>query len=237
MAKVKICGLRTMADVEKVNRYLPEYVGFIFANTRRFVTDEQALAMSRALDRRIQAVGVFVDEPLGHVADLCDRGVIKVIQLHGEESEAYIRELKQQTDTTVIKAVRVQGVEQVTGLMSQEADYMLFDTCKKGESGGTGERFPLEILKESLVRLTRKGDPVKPYFLAGGLDCGNVAEVIRQTECFAVDVSTGVETDGVKDEAKIRKFVESVRSLQHTADETVLPSVQEQKMRKENENG
>ncbi len=205
MTKVKICGLRSLADIEKVNRYLPDYIGFVFADSRRFVTDEQALEMSRALDRRIQAVGVFVDEPLGHVAGLCDRGVINAMQLHGGESEAYIRELKQNTGTTVIKAVRVQRADQISRMISQEADYMLFDTYKKGAPGGTGERFPLEIVKESFVR--------KPYFLAGGLDCGNVEEVIRQMECFAVDVSTGVETDGVKDEEKIRKFVECVRNV------------------------
>ena len=148
---------------------------------------------------------MFVDEPLGHVVGLCDRGVINAVQLHGGESEAYIRELKQNTGTTVIKAVRVQRADQISRMISQEADYMLFDTYKKGAPGGTGERFPLEIVKESFVR--------KPYFLAGGLDCGNVEEVIRQTECFAVDVSTGVETDGVKDEEKIRKFVECVRNV------------------------
>lgn len=210
--KIKICGLKTLADIEKANRYQPDYIGFVFADTRRFVTDEQALAMRRALDRRIQAVGVFVNEPLAHVADLYDRGVINVVQLHGEESEDYIRKLKQITDAAVIKAVRVQSVEQTAGQMSQEADYMLFDTYKKGEPGGTGERFSLEILKESLRRMREKGEVVKPYFLAGGLDCENVAKVIDQTDCFAVDVSTGVETDGVKDEAKIRKFIENVRS-------------------------
>lgn len=211
MVKVKICGLKTLADVEKVNRYLPEYVGFVFANTRRFVTDEQALDMRQALDRRIQAVGVFVDEPMKHIVDLCDRGVINVVQLHGEETETYIRKLKQKTDTTVIKAAKVQSVEQLSGQMSQEADYMLFDTYKKGELGGTGERFPLEILEESLKRLQASGQAVRPYFLAGGLDCQNVAEVLGQVECFAVDVSTGVETDGVKDEEKIRQFIENVR--------------------------
>lgn len=210
--KIKICGLKTLADIEIVNRYQPDYVGFVFANTRRFVTDQQALAMRQSLDRRIQAVGVFVNEPLAHVIELCDKGVINVVQLHGEESETYIRELRQKTDAAVIKAVRVQRVEQVIGQMSQEADYMLFDTYKKGEPGGTGERFSLEILKESLKRMREKGEMVKPYFLAGGLDCGNVAKVLGQMECFAVDVSTGVETDGVKDEAKIRKFIEQVRN-------------------------
>ena len=221
MVKVKICGLKTLADVEKVNRYLPEYIGFVFANTRRFVTDEQALSMRQSLDQRIQAVGVFVNEPIEHVIRLYDRGVINVVQLHGEESEAYIRELKQKTDMTVIKAVKVQNMEQVSGQMSQEADYMLFDTYKKGALGGTGERFPLQILDESLKGLRARGQTVKPYFLAGGLDCQNVEEVLGQVECnaffkcIAVDVSTGVETDQVKDEIKIKQFIEIVRSVKN----------------------
>lgn len=211
MTRVKICGLKTLADVEKVNRYLPEYIGFVFANTKRFVTDEQALIMKQALDKRIQAVGVFVDEPIEHVISLCSRGIIDIAQLHGAESEEYIRTLKKETDTTVIKATKVQNAEQVARLMSEEADYMLFDTYKKGELGGTGVRFPLEILEESLQKMKASGRAVKPYFLAGGLDDENVAEVIGRTECFAVDVSTGVETDGVKDEAKIQRFIENVR--------------------------
>ena len=143
-----------------------------------------------------------------------------MVQLHGAESEDYIREIKQKTDTTVIKATKVQTAQQVAQLMSEEADYMLFDTYKKGALGGTGERFSLEILEQSLNTLRAQGKQVKPYFLAGGLDCQNVTEVLCQiagsSECVAVDVSTGVETDGVKDEAKIRQFIESVREMKES---------------------
>lgn len=206
MTKVKICGLKTLADVEAVNRCLPEFAGFVFANTKRFVTDEQALLMKRALNENIKAVGVFVDEPLAHVIRLCENGIIDAVQLHGSESEAYIGELKQKTDTCVIKAIRVQTQEQVLRALSGEADYMLFDTYKKGKPGGTGERFPLEILEGCLPWLH------KPFFAAGGLDCDNVLDVIGRTGCFAVDVSSGVETDGIKDERKIKQFIEKVRS-------------------------
>ena len=205
MTKVKICGLRTLADVEAVNRYLPEYVGFVFADTRRFVTDEQAFLMKKALDKKIKSVGVFVDEPLAHVVCLCKNGIIDAAQLHGSESEAYIRELKQKTDICVIKATRVQLPRQVLQVMSDEADYMLFDTYKKGEPGGTGERFSLEILEQCLP------DMHKPFFVAGGLDCDNVLEVIGRIKCFAVDVSSGVETNGKKEEQKIKQFIEKVR--------------------------
>lgn len=211
MTKVKICGLKTLTDVAKVNKYLPDYIGFVFAHTKRFVTDEQALEMKQALDIRIKAVGVFVDEPLEHVISLYNRDIIDIAQLHGAEGEDYIRALKQKTDICVIKATRVQTPKQVSALMSDEADFMLFDTYKKGELGGTGKRFPIEILEKSLEEMEAKGRRAKPFFLAGGLDCQNVADVIGKTKCFAVDVSTGVETDGVKDEEKIKQFIENVK--------------------------
>lgn len=211
MTKVKICGLKTLDDVDKVNKYLPEYAGFVFANTKRFVTDEQALMMKQALATEIKAVGVFVNEPIEHVAELCRRGIIDAAQLHGEESEEYIRNLKKITDISVIKATKVQNASQVAERMSEEADYMLFDTYKKGELGGTGERFELSILEECLENLASQGRKIKPYFLAGGLDETNVSEVLGRIGCYCVDVSTGVETDGVKDEAKIKSFIENVR--------------------------
>ncbi len=218
MTRIKICGLKTLADVAAVNKYLPEYVGFVFAPTKRFVTDEQALAMKQSLNKDIRAVGVFVNEPIAHVISLCSRGIIDVAQLHGDESEEYIRELKKETDTTVIKAVKVQSGEQVAERMSQEANYMLFDTYKKGTLGGTGERFSLDILAEGLRQGIARGKAVKPYFLAGGLSPANIKEILEQRTdgmpaCYGVDVSTGVETDGVKDEAKIKDFINLVRGV------------------------
>jgi phosphoribosylanthranilate isomerase len=207
MTKIKICGLKTLADVEIVNKYKPEYIGFVFAPTKRFVADEQAFAMRNALDKDIKSVGVFVNEPIEHIVKLCDNGTINLVQLHGDESEDYIRELKAKliTNTEIIKAVRVQNQDQVRKSISAEVDYMLFDTYKKGEMGGTGERFPLEILEQSLDK------DHKPFFLAGGLSADNIKEVLGQMECYCVDVSTGVETDGVKDENKIKQFIDKVR--------------------------
>lgn len=141
MTKVKICGLRTLADVRLVNQYLPDYVGFVFAKTRRFVADDQALLMRQMLDQRIQAVGVFVNEPIAHVIRLCDMNAIDAVQLHGDEPESYIRQIKDKTGITIIKAVRVQCSDQVLEDMSENADFMLFDTYKKDIPGGTGERF------------------------------------------------------------------------------------------------
>lgn len=212
MAKVKICGLKTLADVKIVNRYLPDYVGFVFAHTKRFVTDEQALAMKRALDKRIQAVGVFVNEPIEHVISLCEHGMIDIVQLHGDETEEYIEDVKGKTDKPVIKAVRVQNSEQVSNMLTEQADFMLFDTYKKDSYGGSGERFPLVILQESLRVQEEKGRQIQPYFLAGGLTPENISEVLGTLDCYCVDVSTGVETNGSKDEEKVRTFIEMVRN-------------------------
>mgnify|MGYP002509871872 FL=1 len=213
MTKVKICGLRTLADVRLVNQYLPEYAGFVFAKTRRLVADDQALLMRQMLDQRIQCVGVFVNEPIAHVIRLCDMNAIDAVQLHGDEPESYIRQIKDKTGITVIKAVRVQCSDQVVEDMSENADFMLFDTYKKGIPGGTGERFPMEVLQESFTKLRERNQIIKPYFLAGGLDCDSVAQVICRTNCYAVDVSTGVETDGIKNGEKIKNFLNIVRQL------------------------
>ena len=214
MPKVKICGLKTLEDVEIVNKYLPEYVGFVFAPTKRFVTDEQALMMKQALAPQIQAVGVFVNEPIEHVLSLCSRGIIDVIQLHGDETPEYITEIKNRTDTPVIKAVRVQSSEQVSSMVTPLAEYMLFDTYKNDAYGGSGERFPLEILQKSLKELENQGVSIQPFFLAGGLTPGNIEEVLGTQDCYCIDVSTGVETDGHKDEAKVRELIEKIRRYQ-----------------------
>lgn len=210
MTKVKICGLKTLADVEIVNKYLPEYVGFVFANTKRFVTDEQAFCMKQALDKRIQAVGVFVNEPQEHIISLCQRGIIDAVQLHGDETSEYIEALRQQIKNPIIRAVRVQNAKQVKKELQQKADFMLFDTYKKGVYGGSGERFSLSILEESL----KNEESAKPFFVAGGLAPENIKEVLGDVACYCVDVSTGVETDGSKDEKKVREFIERVRGIQ-----------------------
>ena len=165
--------------------------------------------MKQELDNRIQAVGVFVNEPHEHVVSLCKQGIIDVVQLHGDETSEYIIELKQKISNPIIKAVRVQNAEQVKSELEQEADFMLFDTYRKGVYGGSGERFSLSILEESL----KNEENAKPFFLAGGLTPENIKEVLGDIDCYCVDVSTGVETDGSKNEEKVREFIERVRGI------------------------
>lgn len=209
MPKIKICGITTLEEVAMLNAYLPDYAGFVFAPTRRFVTDEQAKHMRIALDDRIQTVGVFVNEPIAHIAALCQEQIIDVIQLHGDESKEYMEELRQQIHVPIIRAVRVQSSKQVREMLTGVSDFLLFDTYKKDMYGGSGERFSLSVLQEGLKGV----EEIKPFFLAGGLTPDNIEEVLRTQGCYCVDVSSGVETDGHKDEEKVKALIEKVTSF------------------------
>lgn len=204
MTKIKICGLKTLEDVAAINQVKADYVGFVFANTKRYVTDAQAKAMREMLLPEIQTVGVFVNEPMEHVIQLCREGTIQMIQLHGDESEAYAKALRKKVDNPVIRAIRVQSTQQILAFRNYPCDYFLFDTYKKNAYGGTGETFD-----RTLIPSTNK-----PFFLAGGIGEDNVQEAIRQCAPYAVDVSSSVETEGSKDVDKIVAFVKKVRSYQ-----------------------
>lgn len=194
--KVKICGLKTMEDITYVNGIKPDYVGFVFANGKRMVTPSMAEMMRRRLDPSIIPVGVFVDEPADNIIRILQRGVVEVVQLHGNESEEDIEKIHKATGKQVIKAVEVKGAEDIQLWQSSKADYLLLDSGK-----GSGEAFDWNVLK----------GVNRPFFLAGGLSPENVEAAINQVHPYAVDVSSGVETDGHKDREKIRKFVEAVR--------------------------
>lgn len=201
MKKVKICGLRRKEDVLMVNRLKPDYVGFVFADSSRKVTKEEAKALSKQLEKEICPVGVFVNEKPETVAQIANAGIIDLIQLHGDEDEAYIQKLKVLTNKPVIKAVRVRSREQIQKAETLSCEYLLFDTYIKGQYGGSGKSFDVSLI----------GEVSKPYFIAGGLSEGNVAEKLKNCEAFAADVSSAVETDGYKDEKKVQQFIEAVR--------------------------
>lgn len=201
MKKVKICGLRRKEDILMVNRLKPDYVGFVFADSSRKVTKEEAEALSKQLEKEICPVGVFVNEEPQTVAEIANAGIIDLIQLHGDEDEAYIQKLKALTKKPIIKAVRVQSREQIQKAEALSCDYLLFDTYIKGQYGGSGKSFDVSLI----------GEVSKPYFLAGGLNEGNVAEKLKNCDAFAADVSSAVETDGYKDEKKVQQFIEAVR--------------------------
>ncbi len=215
MQKIKLCGMMKPCDIEYANRVKPDLVGFIFANTRRKISAAQAKQFREALDAEIPAVGVFVNEDISVITSLVQNGCIDMIQLHGEEDADYIRRLREVCDVPVIKAVKVQTVEQIRQAAALPVDYLLLDTYRKGVLGGTGEAFDWELLREAKATAgdTAEGELFgKPYFLAGGLHAGNLREAAALGS-YGLDVSSGIETDGSKDFTKMVEVMELVRKF------------------------
>ena len=197
--KIKICGLRRMEDIQAVNEAKPDFCGFVIEvpGSFRSVTVSQAKELAAELDRDIQAVGVFVNAPEAVAAELLNREIISMAQLHGQEDETYIRRLRKLTDRPLIKAFSVGSREDAEKALESSADYILLDQGK----GGTGIPFDWSLL------------PVveRPFFLAGGLGEDNLERAVRRFHPYAVDLSSGVETDMWKDPVKIKKAVDILR--------------------------
>lgn len=199
MTRIKICGLKRDEDIAFANELLPDFIGFVFAaKSKRYVSPETAKRLKSQLDPRIRAVGVFVNETKENILTLCRDGVIDCVQLHGNESEDLIRELQSETDCPVIKAFRVETKEDIENAEKSSADWILLDHG----SGGTGEAFDWSLA----------GALNRPFFLAGGLAPENVGAAIDACRPYAVDVSSGVETGGIKDYNKMKQLVAAVRS-------------------------
>ena len=198
MVKIKICGLRRLEDVEMVNRHKPDYIGFVFADSKRKVSHEFAAHMKDNLSPDIISVGVFVDAEIDEIVELFDDGVIDIAQLHGSESEEYIRNLKERTDykLKIINAIEMSDELDLLEYDNSIADYLLLDSGK-----GSGKTFDWSLIRDDLD---------KEFFLAGGIDVSNVGEAIRKFNPYAIDLSSSLETDGFKDESKIRAIMEVV---------------------------
>lgn len=197
MTKIKLCGLSRPCDIRTANELKPEYVGFVFSQaSRRYVAPDEADRLKKLLSPDILAVGVFVDERPETVEALLSDGIIDIAQLHGNEDAAYIEGLKARTGRPVIRAFRIAGAVDIAAAAESPADYILLDS-----GAGTGKVFDWTLI-QSVKR---------PYFLAGGLDPDNIGQAVAKLRPFAVDVSSGIETDGVKDSAKMASFVAAVR--------------------------
>lgn len=203
MVKVKICGLRRPEDIEAANVAKPDYVGFIFVpETKRYVEPIQAAQFRKDLAGDIQTVGVFVNARIEKIVAICKAGIIDVIQLHGEEDATYIDQLKGQVDQEIIKSVAV-GDDLVVA--PNQADYLLFDSLSPSR-GGSGKIFDWKMVSAYQE---------KPFFLAGGLGVENIEEALKVVRPYAVDASSSLETDGVKDPVKMQEFVAKIREVTH----------------------
>ena len=197
MTKIKLCGLSRPCDIEEANALRPDYIGFVFApESRRYVMPWQAAELKGLLSPEIAAVGVFVGEAPETVAELLNSGVIDAAQLHGEENSGYIRQLRQLTDRPLVQAFRIRTARDAELAGASTADYVLLDS-----GAGTGSVFDWQLVQ----RIRR------PYFLAGGLNAENVESAVKLLRPFAVDVSSGIETEGRKDRSKMAAFVAAVR--------------------------
>lgn len=198
MTKLKLCGLARICDIEAANRLNPEYIGFVFAKkSRRYVDPAQARKLRARLNKGISPVGVFVNESPEAIADLVRSAIIDVVQLHGSEDEDFLRKLRELVSCPIIKAFSVKTPQDVRIACESSADLILLDSG----GGGTGTVFDWNLL-----------EPIRrPWFLAGGLSPENAADAIRRLAPYGVDVSSGIETDGVKDIQKMNDFVRAVR--------------------------
>ena len=200
-AKIKICGLSREEDIEYANQVMPDYIGFVFWEpSRRYVSHNQAAALRGLLKPEIQAVGVFVDASPEEIISLLQEGVIDMAQLHGEETEEDIQYLQAVTGKPVMKAIKVKSRYDVEAWLDSSADYLLFDSGM-----GSGVAFDWELLK----------DIPREFFLAGGLKPENLKQAVEAVSPYAVDLSSGVETDGVKDRSKMQEAVIAVRSSEN----------------------
>ena len=197
MTKIKLCGLSRLCDIEAVNELRPEYGGFVFVNTsKRYISQEKAKELKKRLAPEIKTVGVFADKHPEQIAEICRKGIVDMVQLHGGEDEAYIRRLKALMAQPVIRAFCIRTAKDADKAEKCPADYILLDS-----GAGSGTTFDWKLVQ----------NVERPYFLAGGLHIGNIKKAVEQLNPYGVDVSSGVETDGWKDKRKMQALIAAVR--------------------------
>ena len=199
--KVKICGITRIEDVKTLNKYLPDYVGFVFAPSRRRIEPEKVSELISELDARIKKVGVFLNHSQRDVEDIAYKCSLDVLQFHGDETVQYCASFKQK----VWKAIGIKNAQSLKRIEDFQVEGILLDSIVDGKSGGTGQPFDWKMVN-------CLPENVK-VILAGGLNSRNVLEAIEKVKPFCVDISSGVETDGVKDTKKIKEFIELVKGV------------------------
>ena len=265
--KIKMCGISKVETIPAVVEAQPDYMGLVFAPSKRQVTVEQAKILVEELHKQygnrysrdevqcsndvvqdgpvigavqertvigtvkegtatgdahegtltstenisptlihqefIKTVGIFVNETLDNLVTIATEVNLDVVQLHGDEDEAFIQSLKERTNVEVWKAVQIRSAVDAEAWIDSSADMLLFDAYHKDERGGMGEVFDWSSLDEF----------ERPFMLAGGIDSTNVARAIRTVRPYGIDISSGIETEGVKDDEKIKAFTNIVRTI------------------------
>ena len=190
--------MRRLEDIRYANELRPDMIGFVFWRpSKRYVSADDASELRSSLDTGITPVGVFVDEDPRVVADIAERGIVDMVQLHGVEDEEYIHGLRKLTDVPIIRTFCVRSEEDLVKASESSADMVLLDNGK-----GTGQTFDWTLMR----------DLGRDFILSGGLSASNVGDAVRRFHPHAVDVSSAVETDGFKDRSKMEQFIDAVRS-------------------------
>jgi phosphoribosylanthranilate isomerase len=199
--KVKFCGMKCEHDIELMNEFLPDYVGFVFAGTKHRITPEKASLLAEKLTGGIAKVGVFVNETPEHIASTAKLVGLDAIQLHGDESSQNITELRKLLPSVEIwKGVRVKDTQSIPHALKLGADLLLLDSFSEKEFGGTGKTANFELIRNANLTV--------PFFLAGGLCSDNLESAIKELSPFGVDISSGIETNGAKDRKKIERVMQ-----------------------------
>lgn len=207
MTKVKICGLKEQQHVQAAIEVGVDAIGFVFAPSKRRVTVEQAQQLAKHVPEGVLKIGVFVNPSVEEIRTAVESVPLDYVQYHGEESPEFIH----QQGYPAIKALSVRGVKDVQAAAIYDADYYLFDAPGTDFKGGSGHTFDWTLLETV-------GIPREKLILAGGLQAENIEEAVSLVSPFMVDVSSGVETDGVKDIAKINAFLQAVRKGEHNGE-------------------
>ena len=198
--KVKICGLKTLEDIDYINEVLPDFAGFIFAESSRRISFNQAAKMKSKLNKNIKSIGVFVNEKTENIINAAEEGIIDLIQLHGNEDNNYIKEIGNKLKLPVIKAFKADSNLKYN-IENTIADYVLIDSCNKNQFGGTGQLFDWGLIPET----------DKKIFLAGGLNADNIIRAIKEVNPYCLDINSGVEINGKKDRKKILEVMQIVK--------------------------
>ena len=210
--KIKMCGISKVETIPAIVDAKPDYMGLVFAPSKRQVTVDQAKTLVEELHKQyavrynsetIKTVGVFVNETVENLLKIAEEVKLDVIQLHGDEDESFIQILKEQSNVEIWKAVQVRSAADAEKWIDSSADMLLFDAYHKDERGGTGEVFDWSSLDEF----------ERPFMLAGGIDSTNVARAIRTVRPYGIDISSGIEIEGVKDDEKMKAFTNIVRTV------------------------
>ncbi len=203
MSFIKFCGLFRDEDIKYANILKPDYIGFVFAESRRKVSIEKSLHLKSMLESNIKIVGVFLNNKLDEIINICSKNIIDIVQLHGNINENLIDEIKLKTNKQVIQAANIKSIDDILSLEKSHVDYVLLDNVY----AGSGVQFDYKLLNQALVCGFKRD-----YFLAGGININNIESAMKYNP-YCIDISSGIEKDGIKNYHLMEEIIKKVRGV------------------------